>query len=283
MFKNLISATLLLFTTLLFSQETTNSPDILQNKASHNKGKFFAYWGWNRANYSKSDITFKGDDYNFTLHNVAARDKPKAFGIYYLKLDEVTIPQTNFRIGYFFHEHYNVSISLDHMKYVMRNNKTVKIDGNINVGGQFDGVYNNDDIVLTEDFLLFEHTDGLNYVNVEVSRFDALDKLLKFKIKGIDINLTEGIGAGILYPKTNTTLLGKERYDEFHVSGYGVSAHAGLNIGFLKHFFIQSNIKVGYINMQDIRTTKDSSDSASQHFTFFENMYVFGARFNLFN
>ncbi|PKP09400.1 MAG: hypothetical protein CVU08_14360 [Bacteroidetes bacterium HGW-Bacteroidetes-3] len=256
---------------------------MLQNKTGHNKGKFFAYWGWNRANYSKSDITFKGDDYHFTLHNVAARDKPKAFGIYYFKLDEVTIPQTNFRLGYFFQEHYNVSIGLDHMKYVMRNNKTVKIDGNINVGGEFDGVYNNDDIVLTEDFLLFEHTDGLNYVNVEVSRFDALDKLMKFKIKGIDINLTEGIGAGILYPKTNTTLLGKERYDEFHVSGYGVSAHAGLNIGFLKYFFIQSNIKVGYINMQDIRTTKDSSDSASQHFTFFENMYVFGAKFNVFN
>lgn len=283
MSRNLVIAALLLSSTLLFSQESTSAPDILQNKASHNKGKFFAYWGWNRANYSKSDITFKGDDYNFTLHNVAAKDKPKPFGIYYFKLDEVTIPQTNFRLGYFFHENYNISIGLDHMKYVMRNNKTVKIDGNINVGGEFDGVYNNDDILLTEDFLLFEHTDGLNYVNVEVSRFDALDKLLKFKIKGIDINLTEGIGAGILYPKTNTTLLGKERYDEFHVSGYGVSAHAGLTIGFLKHFFIQSNIKVGYINMQDIRTAKDSADSASQHFTFFENMYVFGARFNLFN
>lgn len=283
MFKNLVLATLLLLSTLLFSQKSTNSSDILQNITNRNKGKFFVYWGWNRSNYSKSDITFKGDNYNFTLHNVAARDKPNPFGIYYFKPDEITIPQTNFRIGYFFQEHYNVSIGLDHMKYVMRNNKTVKIDGNINVGGEFDGVYNNDDILLTEDFLLFEHTDGLNYVNVEVSRFDALDKLMKFKIKGIDINLTEGIGAGILYPKTNTTLLGKERYDEFHVSGYGVSAHAGLNIGFLKYFFIQSNIKVGYINMQDIRTTKSASDSASQHFTFFENMYVFGAKFNLFN
>ncbi|MDF1517590.1 MAG: hypothetical protein RQ864_11695 [Lutibacter sp.] len=283
MFKNLVLATLLLLSTLSFSQKSPNSSEILQNITNHNKGKFFVYWGWNRANYSKSDITFKGDNYNFTLHNVAAKDKPKPFGIFYLKPDEITIPQTNFRIGYFFKENYNISIGFDHMKYVMRNNKTVKIDGNINIGGEFDGVYNNDDIILTKDFLLFEHTDGLNYVNVEVSRFDALDKLMKFKIKGIDINLTEGIGAGILYPKTNTTLMGKQLYDEFHLSGYGVSAHAGLNIGFLKYFFIQSNIKVGYINMQDIRTTKSSSDSASQHFTFFENMYVFGAKFNLFN
>jgi len=167
------------------------------------------------------------------------------------------------------------------MKYVMRNDQTVTIEGNINTGGDFDGTYNNDEIVLTDDFLLFEHTDGLNYVNVEVSRFDNLDNWLKFPIKNIDINLTEGVGVGVLYPKTNTTLLGKERYDEFHVSGYGISAHVGLNITFFKHFFIQSNLKVGYINMGDIRTTASKTDSASQSFTFLENMYVFGAKFNL--
>lgn len=239
------------------------------------------YWGWNRGHYSTSDIRFKGSDYDFTLNNVKADDKPKPFGIYYLKPNELTIPQTNFRVGYFFKENYTISLGLDHMKYVMRNDQTVKIDGTINTGGEFDGTYNNDDIVLTEDFLTFEHTDGLNYINAEVSRFDNLDNWLKFPVKNIDINLTEGVGVGVLYPKTNTTLLGKERYDEFHVSGYGISAHVGLNITFFKYFFIQSNFKVGYINMQDIRTTNDKVDSASQHFTFIENMYVFGAKFNL--
>jgi hypothetical protein len=166
------------------------------------------------------------------------------------------------------------------MKYVMRNNQTVKFDGNLPVGGETFTTGN--EILLAEDFLLFEHTDGLNYVNIELSRFDNLDNWLKFSVKNIDINLTEGIGIGMLYPRTNTTILGKERYDEFHVSDYGVSAHVGLNITFFKHFFIQSNMKVGYISMQDIRTTASKTDSASQHFTFFENMYVFGAKFNVF-
>ena len=149
----------------------------------------FAYWGWNRGHFSASDITFKGDNYNFTLSNVVSKDKPKPFGIYYFKIDEITIPQTNFRLGYFFKENYNVSIGVDHMKYVMKNDQTVKINGDINVGGEFDGIYYNPDIVLTEDFLLFEHTDGLNYVNVELSRFDNLDNWLKFKVKNIDIYL----------------------------------------------------------------------------------------------
>ena len=273
----LVAITLLIATTT-FSQEDKKT-DFRDVKS--NKGKMFAYWGWNRGHFSKSDITFKGENYNFTLSDVNSKDKPKPFGIYYFKLDEVTIPQTNFRIGYFFKENYTVSLGVDHMKYVMTNDKTVKINGEINTGDSFDGTYNNDEIVLTKDFLKFEHTDGLNYVNVEVSRFDNLDNWLKFPVKNIDINLTEGVGVGLLYPKTNTTLLGKERYDEFHVSGYGVSAHVGLNLTFFKYFFIQSNLKVGYINMKDIRTTANKKDSASQHFTFLENMYVFGAKFNL--
>lgn len=271
--KTKLIAILLLGKSIAYSQSAN------YNDSGKNKGKMFAYWGWNRGHYSKSDITFKGSNYNFSLSNVESKDKPKPFGIYYFKIDEVTIPQTNFRVGYFFKENYTISIGVDHMKYVMKNDQTVNFKGILPFGSnQF---VSGNEILLSEDFLKFEHTDGLNYINTELSRFDNLDNWLKFKVKNIDINLTEGIGIGLLYPKTNTTLLGKERYDEFHVSGYGVSAHAGLNITFFKHFFIQSNLKVGYINMQDIRTTASETDSASQHFTFIENMYVFGARFNI--
>lgn len=283
--KKFLIAVILLVSIAAYSQEIEVVTDTLVkpnfNDVQHNKGRMFIYWGWNRTNYSKSDITFKGDDYYFTLDNVKADDKPKPFGIYYFKIDEVTIPQTNFRVGYFFNDHYNVAVGVDHMKYVMRNGETVKMSGNINDGSSYTGIYNNNDIYLEEEFLTFEHTDGLNYVMVEINRFDTVDNWIGFPIKNIDINLTEGIGFGALYPKTNTKLLGNERYDEFHVSGYGFSAHVGLDITFFKYFFIQYNFKAGYINMQDIRTTANTSDSASQHFTFLENMWVFGGKFNV--
>ena len=44
-----------------------------------NKGKFFVYWRWNWASFSKSDIRFKGDNYDFTLQSVKAHDTPSAF------------------------------------------------------------------------------------------------------------------------------------------------------------------------------------------------------------
>ncbi len=248
-----------------------------------NKGKFYAYWGWNRGAYSNSDIRFKGDKYDFTLSNVTANDRPTKLGFDpYFRLDRITIPQTNYRIGYFFKENYTISIGVDHMKYVMNADQNVMINGTINTGSSFDKVYSNESITLTENFLTFEHTDGLNYINAEVKRFDDFSHFIGLNSKNLQLNLTEGFGAGILFPKSNTKLLDKERYDNFHMSGWGISASVGLNITFLKHFFIQSDVKAGYIKMSDIRTTKSASDSASQSFSFIENTIVFGGRFRLF-
>ena len=133
-------------------------------KKIQNKGKFFVYLGWNWASYSNSDIQFKGKDYNFTLSKVRAQDRPTKFSVdNYFNPANISIPQNNYRIGYFFKENYTVSIGVDHMKYVMINDQDVKINGEINIGNtKYDGTYTGEDIKLAKDFLRFEHTDGLN-------------------------------------------------------------------------------------------------------------------------
>lgn len=248
-----------------------------------NKGKFFVYWGWNFSGYSKSDIHFKGDNYDFILSNVKAKHRPTKFSFRdYFNPGRITIPQTNVRIGYFFKENYTISIGVDHMKYVMIQNQNVKINGTIKLTkNRYGKNYNNQDIVLRNDFLTFEHTDGLNYVNAQFYRFDDISHWFGLNLKNLRINLTEGFGIGVLFPKTNTKLLGNERYDQFHVSGYGTSIGAGLNITFLKHFFIQSDLKAGYIYMPNIRTTINTSDKASQSFFFYQYNFLIGGRFRI--
>ena len=270
---------IILFTNTTIGQEKK----IIQDRyTSHNKGKFFVSWGGNRDSYSKSDVTFRGQDYNFTLENIQAHDKPKGWHVDYINPSRMTIPQTNFRLGYFINDHYSVAIGVDHMKYVMTQDKAVNIDGYYPNPGSYNELLPNNQVLLTEEFLLYEHTDGLNYVNSEFSRHDDISSI--FKIENTDkiqVNLTEGIGFGLLYPKTNTTLLGKERHDDFHVSGYGTSLKAGLNVTFFKHFYIQGELKGGYINMQDIRTTQSSEDSASQDFFFFQRIIAVGGIFKI--
>ncbi len=255
----------------------------IQDKyTAHNKGKFFFSWGGNRESYSKSDVTFRGKDYEFTVHDMSAHDKPKGWHVDYVNPSRMTIPQTNLRLGYFFSDHYSVTIGVDHMKYVMNQNQIANVTGHID-GPVHTGIYNNTPVDFTDEtFLTYEHTDGLNYVNTEVSRFDDISKLFHLpNTDKVQINLTEGLGGGILYPKTNTMLLGKERHDDFHVSGYGVSAKAGINITFFKHFYVQGELKGGYINMQDIKTTASNDDSAFQDFFFFQRIIAFGGIFRI--
>ena len=261
-----------------FGQETIKK----EQYTAHNKGKFYIYWGGNRDSFTKSDIHFSGDNYDFTIENVEAEDKPKGWHIDYINPTRMTIPQTNFRLGYFINDHYNISIGLDHMKYVMQQDKAVNINGYYPNQGTYGESLPNNQVLLTEDFLTFEHTDGLNYINTEFARVDDLSKFIGINRTDIfQINILEGAGGGILYPKTNAKVLGKERHDDFHLSGYGVSAKVGLNLVFFKYFFIEAELKGGYINMNDIRTTATSNDKAQQEFFFLQRIIAFGAIFRV--
>jgi hypothetical protein len=265
---------------------------------AHNKGKFTFSWSGNREKYTNSDIHFKGENYNFIIQNAEAHDKPKGWHVDYIVPGSMTKPQTNFKLGYFFTDKYSISFGVDHMKYVTTQNQTVNVTGSINLpldqaGSYYNGRYNNTPVDLSQNgaqeggfdqpqtgipaFLMFEHTDGLNYVYTEIARQDDISKW--FGIKNTDkfqVNFNAGFGLGFLYPKTNTTLMGKERYDAFHVSGYGTSIKAGINLTFFKYFTIEGVVKGGYINMPDIRTTTSSADSATQEFFFGETIIAFG-------
>ena len=247
---------------------------------SHKKGEVYFAWGWNVDAFSKSTISFKGADYNFKLYKVKAHDRPTTPINYsnYLKIDRITVPQTNFRIGYFIKDNFSVTVGLDHMKYVMDQNQTVKMKGTINAEGRFKGNYDGQQ-VLSPDFLTFEHTDGLNYINAEVEKYFNWHHSTsgKFLISGF-----AGAGAGVLVPKTNVKLLNYERNDRFHLSGFGLGFKGGIEFLFFKHLVIRFENKYGYMNMPDIILHKKGVEGkAKQSFFFAQFNGMIGASFNL--
>ncbi|MBK8611736.1 MAG: hypothetical protein IPL84_17830 [Chitinophagaceae bacterium] len=230
------------------------------------KGQFYLLWGWNRAAYTKSNISFKGNDYDFKLYKVSAHDRPTTISATdYLRIDRITIPQTNFRLGYFIRKNLAISFGFDHMKYVMDNDQTVFMKGTIQRDGSFKGEYNGDK-KLTEDFLTFEHTDGLNYINVEAEKYVNLYHAAS---NNCNIDALIGAGGGILMPRTNVHLLNYAISDRFHVSGFGVSLKAGIQATLFKHLVIKLENKYGYINMPDIVLHKSNSDGKGKQAFFF--------------
>jgi hypothetical protein len=252
-----------------------------QTNSSYNplkKGKMYAYWGWNYDAYSKSDISLKGADYNIKLSKVKATDSHTEVSYNnYLKLDRVTIPQTNFRIGYFIKNNLAVSLGVDHMKYVMQQNQTVNVKGVITRPGIYAKTYNGPQ-VLTEDFLTFEHTDGLNYVHAEVEKYTTF---YHAKTSKLIVNGYYSGGLGILLPKSNVKFLDYERTDRYHVSGFGVSAATGLQAVFFKRIILRLEGKAGYINMPNIILHKKGVEGkGKQQFFFAEGFVAIGGSFS---
>jgi hypothetical protein len=244
------------------------------------KGQLAVSWGWNRGAYTKSDISFKGSDYDFTLYNVKSHDIPSSASSLYksLQIDRLTLPQTNLRISYFIKDNLAISFGDDHMKYVMTQGQTVRMKGTITRNGPFKGTYDGD-MAMSEDFLTFEHTDGLNYLNLELEKYFSL---FHDKSGLCIIAAMVGGGAGVLFPKTNAKLLDYERNDRFHVSGFGLSSKIGIQGTFFKHFIVKAENKYGYINMPNIILHKKGIEGKAKQQFFFTEFYVtMGMTFSL--
>lgn len=240
------------------------------------KGELYFFWGWNWDGYTKSDLHFYGEDYDFTLRDVVGKDRQSDFDLeLYFSPVKFTIPQYNFRLGYFINDRYDISFGIDHMKYVMQNGQTVKINGNIQIAGNpYSNNYEDEPILLSHDFLQFEHTDGLNFIHFGLRRNGKL-----FEYKNFQLSHLEGVELGAIVPKTNTKLLGMVEYDEFHLSGYGMGIVGGLNFKFYNRFFVQSEFKGGFMDLPKVKTTINENDLAEHHFFYAQLNILFGMSF----
>lgn len=257
---------------------TTGAVRSVRKTSANRKGSVFAYWGWNRGAYTNSTLKIKGEDYDLTLHKLKAKDRPSDVSLYnYLRADRITIPQTNLRVGYYLKDDLAITIGIDHMKYVMVQNQVARVTGVVEHEGKYKSVYNGN-MVIADDFLKFEHTDGLNYVNAELEK---LGDIYKTRNEKLHIGYLYGAGIGVMVPRTNTTFLDYDRNDRFHLSGFGTSAKGGIQITVLRKLSFRFETKVGYINMPDIVLHKKGiKGRGKQDFVYAQANGMLGAVYN---
>jgi hypothetical protein len=144
------------------------------------------------------------------------------------------------------------------------------------ISGQIRGVTQTGQQLLTEQFLTYEHTDGLNIVSLEFEKQYPVD-LFGPKTPS---RLFALAGLGVVVPKSNVTLgfAGRVRNDEFHFAGYSAGLGGGLEVDVFKDFFFRTAYKIGYVNLPDVRTSS-KDDKASQSFTYSEWLIAAGWRF----
>lgn len=222
-----------------------------------------------------------GNGYNYTLFDVVAHDKPAEFDPkVYFNLFKFSIPQFNVRLGYQLNKKWSISGGYDHMKYVVDNKQLVTISGVVDSSASraYAGQYDQSDFFLTDQFLHFEHTDGLNFITIEL---DYITPIWTSANEKFWLENRSGIAPGVLYPRTDVTVFGTKGPNIWNLAGGGVALRSELRMNLWRFFFIQTTGKAGLLFLPKIQTTGVEGEYARQNIQFIEGFWAIGANIRL--
>lgn len=246
----------------LFASET-------DNETEKKRFQFYLSWGYNRDWFSRSNLHFSNPElgHDFVVEKVRAKDRPGFSQIIPLaKKFDFAIPQYNYRLGLFFKNkpQWGFEISFDHTKYVMVEDQTLKVRGNI-----FGAAIDTTMLISSTRFLHFEHTNGANFL-----MGNLINKKELFQSKRQRLMLIGKLGAGIVIPKTFVIFLGEELDNKFHVAGYLSGFEASIRYQYQRVFIDLSGkgVFANYTNVLVLPGTK-----ANHHFWCFEAIATLGA------
>lgn len=270
--KNILLITLLLISISGICSDSTHVKK---------KRTFYLGWGYNRDWYSKGNIRLQNNNpqlingtyytYDFTVYNATAHDRPQFDRIY--DVANITIPQFSARGGVFFNDKHDLGLEInyDHAKYVVKDYQKVRVAGQIN-GQSFD----KDTILDPNTFLHYEHTDGANFIMLNlIKRW----KLLQTKDNRNNLGIILKPGVGIVYPRTAVALFGNYFNNDWKISGVVGGVEAGFRAEFLKHGYLEFTGKGGYANYINTLVQGRGYGKASNQFWFVEAILILGFQF----
>jgi hypothetical protein len=199
--------------------------------------EFYISWGYNGDSYSKSDIHFSqpslGND--FRLLGVQAHDSKAWTDLFDHAL---TVPQYNVRAGYFWNEKWGLELAMDHIKWIVTQDQSVRMTGTLN-GAPVDA-----DVVLTTDVLKYQLNNGANPIFVNVVR--------RYRLAGQHgrtgyLTFLAKAGGGFAVPHTENTLFGVNNDAGFQFfQGWNVDAVAAARVHMYKGLYFEFEEKFVY-------------------------------------
>lgn len=250
-------------------------------KNSMAQGTGYAYWGYNRSAYTKSNLRIESSSYDFTLNGVKATDRPSTKIGEYVSFNKITVPQFNLRVGYNFKNYWNVSLGYDHMKYVMVHGPNYQLIGNTDAGFNttqpLNGYYSSVNTVTEEEVFHYENSNGMNYIRAELSR---VRNLIRNRADTYTMTWIWGLSSGVILSFNDFTYNGTKTMSTSSLSGIAGSFHTGMRFEFWKHIFLQANTSAGYIVQHFVKIRPDEYDTfARQRFAYLEGNIVLGCLF----
>ncbi len=244
------------------------SQPALQLPVGRHHGAIYFSWGYNRDWYTRSDIRFRNhttDDYDFTFHNAKAHDHLSMSDFW--KLSNLTVPQYDATIGYMFGDKHDLGIEIgwNHLKYVVDDNQVMRVSGQIR-GFHFDR-----DTLVTPDFVHLQHTNGNNYLMVNLVKRQRL-----LVGRHLALSAIGKVGGGPMISYTIASIFTSHSEGPFHYEGWVAGASAGLRLEFFRYVFLQSDMQGAFANYTNSRIGYDRQGLVTHHFGSAQLTYALG-------
>jgi hypothetical protein len=228
-----------------------------QSSAASGKGEFYISWGYNTEWFTHSNLKISqpelGND--FTFKNIVGHDHPGWDKGLFSKA--LTIPQYNYRIGYFFgnKNDLGIEINFDHTKFILTDDQMVHIKGTLN-SKPFDGPARfKENLLPTADSNSYYFlNNGANFLLINIIKRWHL----KYNKKGtIAFDGLTKFGIGPLIPHVQNKFFEQPQNEpHFQVGGWNTGLEAAIRSTFYKHVYLEFAAKLDYARYSNLKIYK---------------------------
>ena len=247
-----------------FAQSTNKESSKKEKKRT---GSIYFSWGYNEETYTHSTLHVKqegmGNDYEL-IHVHAQDHQGWNDGVLHKAL---TIPQYNYRLGYYFNEKQDLAIELnfDHTKYIISGMQNIHLKGTLNHRVVDSTIYWSDQ---NGDYYYLNN--GANFF-----LFNLVKRLGLYHThsNNIRLDLTGKAGIGPVIPHVQNSFFGYVNNQQFQLGGWNTGVELALRLTIMKYGFLEFSQKLDYARYSHLLI---NDGRASQNFGTYETILSIG-------
>lgn len=234
-----------------------------QQKDKKRKHEFYFSWGYNKEWFTHSNLHISQPalSNDFTFKNIKGYDHPGWDGQLFTKA--ISIPQYNYRIGYFINEKKGLAIEInfDHTKFIFGDNQLVHVKGTIG-GKGYDGnvLFKENDAPGADSSSYYFLNNGANFL-----LFNILKRwhFISNKKETIKIDALAKFGIGPVIPHVENKFFNQKANDEhFQVGGWNIGVEGAIRATFFNHVYLEYTNKLDYARYSGLRIYQGTAKQA---------------------
>jgi len=217
------------------------------SSSSSHRGEFYFSWGYNTEVYTHSRVKVDqpGLGNKYTLYNVKGHDH-KGWDEGLLS-EALSIPQYNYRIGYFFNDKHDlgVEINFDHTKFIIADEQNIALKGTL--GGR-----------QVDTSIRFSEKTGFYYYLNNGANFLLFNIVKRWhwytNPKGnVKLDLLGKAGIGPVIPHVDNSLFGKQNDPGFQLGGWNTGTEGTFRATFYRYVYLELCGKLDYARYSNLK------------------------------